>query len=229
MDTTNIALPGDLPDESQQFLMHVPPDFIDPWLSYDSWTLKTACLLITIGFPVDLDAKVEEAKDWPDDASGRQRLFSMLAVYDRAASIARSSVAAGLINDPDTPERWLSWAERKGYRVDHLRPHIGRGMFKPRAENKDDETQACGGTSWQEQARAIADEIDARDQALGTHDSITSIAGRVAVEMRKRDIKGPRGPLSGNTIKREALQGGLWARPRGRKTPGETGGTGGTD
>lgn len=67
---------------------------------------------------------------------------------------------------------------------------------------------------WQEKARAIADELHLKDAAMGAHDSITNIADRVATEMRARDIAGERGPLSGGTIKREALQGGRWIRPQ---------------
>lgn len=66
---------------------------------------------------------------------------------------------------------------------------------------------------WQESAREIADHLDRRDKGLGTHDSITGMAERVAVEMRTRGIHGPRGPLSGGTIKREALQGKRGSEP----------------
>lgn len=83
--------------------------------------------------------------------------------------------------------------------------------------------------AWQDEARAIADELDTRDAQLCTHDSLTNLADRVAAEMRERNIKGPRGPVTGSTIRREALQGGLWARPRDREKPGGAGETGGID
>lgn len=60
---------------------------------------------------------------------------------------------------------------------------------------------------WQEHARAIADELDRRDDKAGTYSSIADMADRVAKEMRERTIHGPRGPLSEGTVKREALQG----------------------
>lgn len=121
METTTRVVPDSLlPDKNHQFLQHIPQEYIEEWLSYDSWTLKMACLLITIGYPADLNAKIEEAKDWPPDAYGRDHLSSCLTVYGRAASIARSSIAAGLLQDPDTPARWLDWAKRKGYSVAHL-------------------------------------------------------------------------------------------------------------
>lgn len=65
---------------------------------------------------------------------------------------------------------------------------------------------------WAIQARAIADELDARNAANGAHDSLRSMAGRVAKIMREQKIYGPRGPLTEATILREALQGGRWKR-----------------
>lgn len=65
---------------------------------------------------------------------------------------------------------------------------------------------------WKVQARAIADELDAIDANAVCFSSMTDIAGRVAKRLRERGINGPRGPLSGGTILREALQGGRWKR-----------------
>ena len=65
---------------------------------------------------------------------------------------------------------------------------------------------------WKVQARAIADELDAIDANAVCFSSMTDIAGRVAKRLRERGIEGPRGPLSGGTILREALQGGRWKR-----------------
>lgn len=65
---------------------------------------------------------------------------------------------------------------------------------------------------WKVCARAIADELHEKDIRAGAHDSISNIADRVALEMRSRKIHGTRGPLAGNTIAREALQGGKWKR-----------------
>ncbi len=65
---------------------------------------------------------------------------------------------------------------------------------------------------WTVQARAIADELDAIDATAKSHDSLTNIADRVEARMRERGVHGPRGPLTGKTILREALQGGRWKR-----------------
>lgn len=68
--------------------------------------------------------------------------------------------------------------------------------------------------TWQDRARAIADELDKTDKACGAHDSLKSISERVAERMRALGEKGRglRGPLSAATILREALQGGKWKR-----------------
>lgn len=67
---------------------------------------------------------------------------------------------------------------------------------------------------WQERARAIADELDAAAAKCEAYDSVRHMAERVASEMRKRGINGLRGPVSGGTVLREALQGGRWNRKR---------------
>lgn len=86
--------------------------------------------------------------------------------------------------------------------------------------------QGATKNDWRDIARTIADELDTRDEKAGASGSITDIAERVAKEMRARKINGPQGmPLSGATVKREALQGGRWTRPRDRnrvREPGET-------
>lgn len=67
---------------------------------------------------------------------------------------------------------------------------------------------------WRVQARAIADEIDDADAKAGAYDGLRGIADRVAKRLRERGIEGLRGPLSGGTILREALQGGRWKRKK---------------
>ena len=67
---------------------------------------------------------------------------------------------------------------------------------------------------WTVQARAIADELDASDAKASSYDSVTHIAERVAVSLRERGIEGPRGPVSGATVLRQALQGGRWKRKK---------------
>jgi hypothetical protein len=109
-----------MPDERNQFIQSVPIDFLDPWLAYDSWGIELACKLITLGYPVDIERMIDEAKSWEPGCEGIDRLHSMLLVYNRALSIAKSSVNAGLLENPDTLANWLTWAKRKGYDVAHL-------------------------------------------------------------------------------------------------------------
>lgn len=68
--------------------------------------------------------------------------------------------------------------------------------------------------SWQDHARALADEIDATDEKCDAYDSVTHLADRVAAKLKERGIKGPRGPVAGKTVMREALQGERWNRKR---------------
>ena len=79
---------------------------------------------------------------------------------------------------------------------------------------------------WRVQARAIADEIDDADAKAGAHDSLKNIADRVAGRLRERGINGPRGPLSGATIMREALQAGRWKRKQRIRLTGSAGNMG---
>ncbi|GAB1424261.1 hypothetical protein MASR2M16_14950 [Thauera terpenica] len=71
------------------------------------------------------------------------------------------------------------------------------------------------GRAWQDEARHIANDLDEYDRATGCHDSKEGIAERVAVELRKRGVWGPRGPLATGTVLREALQGARWKRKAG--------------
>lgn len=66
--------------------------------------------------------------------------------------------------------------------------------------------------TWQEQCRAIADELHAKDVKAGAYSSMEDISQRVAKIADERGIEGVRGKLTANNIKREALQGGRWIR-----------------
>jgi hypothetical protein len=69
---------------------------------YDSWNIKLACKLITLGYPVWLERMAREAKDWPHNCEGKHRFNSMIIVYERAISIAKSSIVAGSIREEDS-------------------------------------------------------------------------------------------------------------------------------
>jgi hypothetical protein len=71
--------------------------------------------------------------------------------------------------------------------------------------------------SWQERARAIADEVDAVDARTTAFRSLRDMADRVAQELRREGVlSNERLPLSRGTVLREALQGGRWKRKRAK-------------
>ena len=108
-------------DDRHQFLRPIPFECLDPWTSYDSWDAEHAIRLITIGYNLDIKAYWDEAKDFPHGSTGWDAARAYIDVYQRGMSIAKSSIAAGLLRNPDTPANWLAWAERKGYSVTHLK------------------------------------------------------------------------------------------------------------
>ena len=108
------------PDARHQFLVGIPSEHLDPWMSYDSWDIGLAIRLITIGYNIDIAAFWDESKDWPEGASGKDEARSYINVYERGFAIAKSSIAANLLGNPDSPTNWLVWAKRKGYDVAHL-------------------------------------------------------------------------------------------------------------
>ncbi|MBC8739019.1 hypothetical protein F6X40_19895 [Paraburkholderia sp. UCT31] len=82
---------------------------------------------------------------------------------------------------------------------------------------KPDIAQASGGeapakhASWEDVARAIADECYDRDTACGVRNSVNGYAQKVAEKMQQRGIRGPHGFfLSPATVRREALQSKDW-------------------
>lgn len=89
---------------------------------------------------------------------------------------------------------------------------------RPQAETKPAESGKKA--NWHDDARAIADELHLRDLAAGAHCALAPMGDRVAKIMRERGIEGPQGPVSGATVKREALQGGKWKRPTTQTTTG---------
>lgn len=107
-------------DDQHQFLSQIPIECLDPWITYDSWSIELAIKLITIGCNLDIEAYWLMAKEWPHGSTGLDNAFAHIEVYDRGVNIANSSIAAGLLKNPDSPANWLAWAKRKGYDVSHL-------------------------------------------------------------------------------------------------------------
>ena len=76
--------------------------------------------------------------------------------------------------------------------------------------------------NWHEAARKIADEVDIKNSRLNTNPSLSDIGDDVSKIMKEKGISN----VSGSTVKREALQGDRWTRPRNIKDSGGAGGLG---
>lgn len=102
-----------------------------PWMQFDTWDVKLACKLITLNYPVDLEGSGwDGAKKWPLDKWGRCSLTWVMRIFDRALSIAKSSIHAGKIKEHDTPANWIKWAQEKGYDVAHLMPAMAQEQIE---------------------------------------------------------------------------------------------------
>lgn len=181
----------------------IPSDFVQPeldeWFLYDSWGIKLACKLITLGYPVCLDRLAEKAKDWPHDCEGRDRFGSMVHVYERALGIAASSVKAGTIKEHDTPANWIAWAKSKGYSVAHLisdypqsqAESVGKEAIateKPwLIANPNDPPLKQGDQAWFTPARYFARDLVKNDSTLLTKRDI--LASKVADSLKEAGIK----------------------------------------
>ncbi len=174
--------------------------YLPTWLSFGAWTIEQACRILS-GIPtMPIERKSDlEAIENLERRANYNHLMMVAKTYPDFAEGAAPSI-------------WIEWARKIGYPP----PFDASG-----APDSDEPTAttpaAINGKQtpieWQEQARAIADEVDKADSP-NAYDSVSHIAERVASAMREKGIKGPRGPLSPATILREALQGGKWKRKR---------------
>jgi hypothetical protein len=126
----------------------------------------------------------------------------------------------------------LAMLESRGRKVPDELKHLSQTPKPPPnddvATSETKQAKPNNSKHWHDKAREIADDIDRRDESQGGQDSLIGIADRVAKKFREMSIQGSHGPLTGSTIKRDALQGGKWVRPRDKKLAEETGGTGET-
>lgn len=117
---------------------------------------------------------------------------------------------------PDAPTITLDDLRVSAAELERIRvlPTKARPIETPESVqgHQDAGQQDSARADWKAQARAIADEFDAAEAKALLHDSMTNIANRVAARMRELGIQGKRGPVSGGTVMREALQGGKWKR-----------------
>ncbi len=165
----------------------------------------------------------------PDEAAEFSRAFNLCCMLDEAKATGarlRAAVERTTGMEREANVRQAAEAEAEMARIEaELRGegHQSEAAAPERVPAKAQRTvsarvQGSDGAlcdapdDWKVQARAIADEIDDADAKAGAHDGLRGIADRVAKRLRERGINGPRGPLSGGTILREALQGGRWKR-----------------
>lgn len=108
-------------DNFQFFLLDGPLDrqALYPWIALDSWDTDTACKLIILGYPADLQKKYKWLKEYPE-SWGYKNIERAIATYEDALTVFNSAVTAGKVTASDTPENWLAWAKRKGFKTDHL-------------------------------------------------------------------------------------------------------------
>ena len=86
-------------------------------LLLDHWSIDLACAMITVGCneevfqmnPLDYINPYE-----------RMMFVQIREICNRCKRIALTSLSAGLISDPDTPAKWIAWAQSKGYSTAHL-------------------------------------------------------------------------------------------------------------
>lgn len=128
-------------DENGQVLMqnHLPvheqrrfDPRIEELLKYDLWTQADALTLIVTGCSdaeahtvfISVALNPLQLKEWTEAA---------VEAMMRAKRIAQSSIDAGKLKDPDTPESWIAWARSKGYKTNHLQPQNGEKPNKKEA------------------------------------------------------------------------------------------------
>lgn len=186
------------------------------WKSLPSVQAWEACALSLSLDPYSVDASSRDdfgtlyeryrfpSQEVADEFDARLRWLLRKIAPWRALSLSEFAGFAVLADWPDLPPELVALAQTAA----------------PASEAQPTETREAGGqeaqdggaAAWQDKARMIADELHAKDKKGGAYSSDRDIADRVATEMRKQGINGPRGPLSGSTVLREAIQGGKWKR-----------------
>ena len=189
----------------------IPPSW-DEWAMMDAVTVYEAAAL-----SLDLEPRRHGPNDrysFPNDQTV-DKFWMRCRIIEEGDwhALGRSEYRVSL-------PAFAAWAVAKGMEIPaELRALAACGEARQPAASTalgaHEQTESSGKSEsrgWQEVARTIADELHKADANSRAHDSLRNIAERVAVELRTRRINGPRGPLSGNTVLREALQGGKWKR-----------------
>jgi hypothetical protein len=198
---------------------------LDKWLELDTWTPWEAALLVT-GIDPGTYQETSYGKSAPhatglcgSPKTGEHDFLEARAVLDKWER---------QIDPPAkvTPAAFFEWCAAKGINTDWLRSVAGaretsEPVRKPTAPTTNGADKS--GATWVTHAREIALEYIDRHAAKDLHPSQDDVAEHTETECRARKVFGPRGPLSANTIKREAIQGEWWGENKPAKRVGKLG------
>lgn len=213
-------------------------------LERHSLTIHQAAVLIELGIdPDEHDYRLEHDETY--SAYFHDRFDAQEAVAERTDALVEHAVSGGVFQvthkvmcgenlDPRktllSKQSLVAWCDCYGYteasEALKLKPQrqvkhgIAVSETTQAVEEVADVSDASKkSTDWKVEARAIADEYYEKDMKAGVQDSLKGCSERVAREMRNRNINGPKGFVSANTVMREALQGEKWWQPNLRKRP----------
>ncbi len=161
------------------------------WPLMDVWDIDLAAKLIAVGGPIEVQDAV---------ANGEA---VMAGAYGTCLSLARASVAARKIFDPDTPTRWIDWAKEKGYSVDHLVRELARNPRPPTAARK---PEGQGPAGWQDRARQLVHEAREKRKRRGQGVTDRELADDIEKTLRAEGYVTQNGtPPAAGTIRKQVL------------------------
>lgn len=177
------------------------------------WDAEEAIDKITLDGLLDLTSIMNDP-DWPIRANFSHTIASRVGAIARGRGLAKVSIKIGEIKDPDTALNWISWAESRGYSVNHLRNEVNPANLPGKAQKEEKIVRWEDPSKWEYEARKIGKEYFEKNKEKG----IVAIAAYVEGELSNRNILGARGKyLDRETIRREALPGITGRKPNGRK------------
>jgi len=127
-------------EHDENYQMATPPCADDVWLKMDSWDIDLASRLIVLGYNEDFERAIDYGfKHCPEGSTGRDRAHALITIMSQIFTLAKAAVAIGDIEEHDRPANWIAWAQRKGYKTDHLNPTIQIEGFKHALQNCPDD------------------------------------------------------------------------------------------
>ncbi len=110
------------PEEDRQITAAALTDPDNPPLTdaeLQRWSIREARDRITHNGMLDLISIMND-RNWVVESTFSHTAMSRFNSLYRFEGLAKISVELGEIEDPDTPLRWIEWANGKGYKTDHL-------------------------------------------------------------------------------------------------------------